>query len=143
MSRKIKELSSEELSNIIAGALCKVLEWMPPENRSKAILIPDPRDETKLIAVHFSHDGLILFAGEGYDEFIKEFLCEECQEKLYPYAIIFTGINTETGEIDPDAYIGLYGAHDEQDGSTPLKKEDDVDDQLEQLKNSVNKKTIN
>lgn len=107
------EMTTQELTTLLTNALSKIMDWMPFEDISKAILIPDPRNPDKLIAVHNGPDGITLIMDDGYDEFVEETLCEECQSNLAPYSIIYTGINVETGE--EDGPIGLYGSHSEDD----------------------------
>lgn len=111
--KKVEGLDTQELIFILSMALSQIMAWMPDEGRSKAILIPDPRDPTQLCAVHNGPDGITLLMGEGFKDFCKELLCDDCIASLHPYSVIYTGFNLETGEFDPDTYIGLHGSHDE------------------------------
>ncbi len=135
------EFTSDQIIQLLTSTLSLVLNWMPAENISKAILVPDPRDSSNLIAVHNGPDGLTLLIDEGYDEFIDEILCEDCQEQLEPFSVVYTGINNETGEPDEDAPVGLYGAHDEDEdiGENPIE---DVPE-LIQSENLSKKRTLN
>jgi hypothetical protein len=129
---KKTSLSHDDVVTILTTALNQVLEWMPQENRSKALLIPDPRDKTKMCAVHAGHEGICILIDDGYDNLIEEFLCEDCQAKVHPFSVLYTGINTVTGEEDPEAYIGLYDGHDEDINAFEADElslvEDDCDD---------------
>ncbi len=62
--------------------------------------------------------------GDGFKGFCEELLCEDCIASLVPYSVIFTGFNLETGEFDPEAYLGLYGAHDEDTGESQIELDD-------------------
>jgi len=108
------ELTTQELTTLLTMALSKIMDWMPAEDISKAILVPDPRDPTQLCAVHNGPDGIILLLGDGYKQFIDELLCDECQSQLVPYSVVYTGMDVHTGEIDEDAPLGLYGAHSDE-----------------------------
>lgn len=123
-NKKLEGLSTQDLTVLLTMALSKVMDWMPEENRSKAICIPDPRDPTKLCAVHNGPEGLTILMGDGFQGFCEELLCEECVASLVPFSVIFTGFNLETGEFDPEAFIGLYGAHDEDQNQ--IKQDDDI-----------------
>ncbi len=129
MNENKPPLTEEQINSLFCMALSKVLDWMPESDMSKAILLPDPRDFNKLCAIHNGPDGLTLMMDEGYNSFITTMLCEECQAKLEPFSVIFTGVNVHTGEEDPNAFVGLYGGHDE-----------DFDDEE---KEEVEKRTIN
>lgn len=116
--KKVEDMTTQDLTTLLTMTLSKVMDWMPLENISKAILVPDPRDLNKLCAVHNGPDGITLLIGEGYKEFIEEMLCDDCKAQLQPYSVIYTGMNVHTGEIDPNSPIGLYGAHDEDFGES-------------------------
>ena len=125
MKKKVEGLTTQDLTLILTLALSKIMAWMPEENRSKAICIPDPRDPTKLCAIHNGPDGITLLMDDGFKDFCKELLCEDCIASLVPYSVIFTGFNLETGEFDDEAYLGLYGAHDEDQNQIEIEFEDD------------------
>jgi len=125
MAEEVIAMTDKELLQILTLALSKVLDWMPEEIHSKAILIPDPRKPSELLAVHHTADGIAIMVGEGYKEFVEAILCEDCQAELQPYSVIYTGQNTRTGEDDPEAYVGLFGAHDEDTFDLDIEMLDD------------------
>ncbi len=135
--KKVEGFSTQELTTLLTVSLSKIMNWMPYENISKAICVPDPRDSTKLCAVHNGPEGITILIDEGYTNFIEDLLCDDCQSQLVPFSVIYTGFNNETGEFDPQAIIGLYGAHDESDGSIELDDEQPNPDDLS------NKRTLN
>jgi hypothetical protein len=130
MVKKKVEISTQDLTTILTTALSKIMDWMPEENRSKAILIPDPRNPEQLLAVHNGPDGIVLLVGDGYQGFIDEILCDDCKASLLPYSVIYTGLNIETGEFDPEAYVGLHGAHDEDVATIETDEEPDLSDSV-------------
>jgi hypothetical protein len=139
---KVEEgMTHEDLTLILSLALSQVMGWMPEENRSKAIVLEDPRDPKNLCAVHTGPDGITLLMGDGFKGFCEELLCEECIAKLEPYSVIFTGFNLETGEFDPEAFVGLYGSHDEDIGTLEV----DLDDEEIEIQPSdmSRKRTLN
>ena len=108
------ELSLQDGVDILINAVSAILLWMPPFERSKAIIVADPRTPGKLLAVHLSHSGVAILADADYEDFIS-LLCTDCQVKVKEYSVIHTGQDLQTGELDPEAFMGLEGAHDEDE----------------------------
>lgn len=138
VKKKVEGMTMQNITLLLTMTLSKIMDWMPEENRSKAICVPDPRDPTKLCAVHNGPQGITILLDDGFKDFCEELLCEDCIANLLPYSVIYTGFNLETGEFDPEAYIGLYGAHDEDIGEVEIDLDDDV-----QPSNMSKKRTLN
>lgn len=126
MANKKESMTTQDLTTILSTALAQIMTWMPEENRSKAIVIQDPRDPTQLCAVHNGPEGITLLMGQGFKDFCKELLCDMCISNLRPFSVIYTGFNLETGEFDEEAYIGLHGSHDE-DVNASLAEPDETE----------------
>lgn len=143
--KKVEGIDMQELTFILTLALSQIMAWMPDENRSKAILVPDPRDQTKLCAVHNGPDGITLLVGEGFQGFCEELLCEQCIAQLKPFSVIYTGFDLETGLFDPETYLGLHGAHDEdvEASQNHLKLVINNDDDSETNSDVSPKRTLN
>lgn len=110
---KTTELSPNDITNVLYEALSAVLIWMPPQDIGKAIFVSHPQDPNKMAAVLNTFDGVFILENEDLDKFISETICDDCKAKLKPFSVIITGENVVTGQLDPEAQVGLVGGHDE------------------------------
>jgi hypothetical protein len=123
-TKPLEDLTLDQANKALFDAITTIMLWMPQESRSKAILVADPRDATKLIAIHTGPNETQILIDEDYTALIS-ILCDDCIAKLKPYSIIYTGIDCATGKLDPEAFIGLAGGHDEDQEEFDVEMDDD------------------
>jgi hypothetical protein len=142
----VKELPALTNADVIKTLLQTVTALMiqrPEFERSKLIMIPDPRDETQLLPVHTGPRGTAILTKEELQLIKDELLCEQCQSEVRAYSVIHTGLNLPTGAFDEDCFIGLEGGHMNDD---PMDEIGDGDEPLQPVvdpNDLSNKRTLN